>query len=84
MILQRRVYVLLYKDYDNAEYETMAASFDESLIQEMCLAFAQEYQYEMFYDNYMFRHFPLESAMEYTPELKDSCFYVEEVLLYGG
>lgn len=83
-MLQRRLYVLVYKDYDNADYETVAASFDENFVQELCLALSQEWQYEIFCDNYLYRNFPLENAIDYTPDLRDSCYHVEEVLLYGG
>ena len=82
-MLQRKMYVLVYKDYENFDYQTMMASFDQEYIQEICLSIAQDDQFIEFCGNLMLRHFTVESAVEYTTDLTDMPYYVEEVLLYG-
>ena len=82
-MLQRKMYVLVYKDYENSDYQTMMASFDQEYIQEICLSIAQDDQFIEFCGNFMLRHFTVESAVEYTTDLTDMPYCVEEVLLYG-
>ena len=82
-MLQRRLYVLVYKDYENSDYQTMMASFDQEYIQEICLSIAQDDQFIEFCGHLMLRHFTVERAVEYTTDLIDMPYYVEEVLLYG-
>ena len=82
-MLQRKMYVLVYKDYENSDYQTMMASFDQEYLQEICLSIAQDDQFIEFCGNLMLRHFTVESAVEYTTDLTDMPYYVEEVLLYG-
>ena len=81
-MLQRKMYVLVYKDYENSDYQTMMASFDQEYIQEICLSIAQDDQFIEFCENLMLRHFTVESAVKYTTDLTDMPYYVEEVLLY--
>ena len=83
-MLQRKMYVLVYKDYENSDYQTMMASFDQEYLQEICLSIAQDDQFIEFCGNLMLRHFTVESAVEYTTDLTDMPYYVEEVLLYGS
>lgn len=84
MVLQRKLYVLVYKHCEYEEYQILMASFDRDYLQEMCLSISQEDQYIEFCGNLMLRHLTVEDAVEYTTELTDMPYYVEEVLLYGG
>ena len=61
----------------------MMASFDQEYIQEICLSIAQDDQFIEFCGHLMLRHFTVERAVEYTTDLIDMPYYVEEVLLYG-